>query len=900
VVFLEAADACCWTVSSLSGSVGGVLTFLFTDVVGSTQRWQADRDAMAGALAAHDDVMGQAVLRHGGRVFKHTGDGVCAVFGSPAGAVEAARVAQRDVELPVRIGIHSGEAQEREGDFFGPTLNRCARLMDAGHGGQILLSEVTHALLPGIEVVDLGEYRLKDLPTSERIYQLGTARHPPLRAKASVSTLPPSLTDLIGRDELVAEVGRRLECERLVTLVGVGGVGKTRVAVAAAETLAPRQDLTVFVDLGSVSDGADVGAAVARSLELTTPSPDALGLALGGRTVLLVLDNCEHVLDDVVALIEGAFRASTSVRVLATSREALGVAGEWLVAVPGLGSDGAASPAVSLFVARAAAAAPGFGLEDLDVQVVEELCRRLDGIPLAIELAAARVTTMTPVELVGRLDERFRVLTGGRRRRARDRHRTLRETIDWSYRLLEPDEQQALRLLSVFPSSFSLAGATAVLGDTDEFAVLDILGALVDKSLLGHVEEDGLARYRFLETIRSYGTNRLDEAGEHDSAATRMGQHLVETVTRVVNDMFTASGDVAARLHVEIPNLRRALDDALGAEDLASATSLLAPLARIIHFTVWYTNGWAGEIVALARRQGVEPDLALRLLQASDAMLDHQFLALRSLLSDILARLHDHAESWWIYERLAVLNLAVADFATARHLLARHDAALSTQPVTADDRLFAQLEHRADEFRMRDWNTDSAVDDKLATLVEQGRAHRSRLVRGAAADVRAYAARAAGDPVECLTSSRESARCQYEGSAYWFSAVQLQASAYLKLDQLAHAVEVADMNIEHARRWGDRSALIMPIAAYATALHHVGEPEAAATLRGWLPHKLSTLFVDEIGALDDWLASALDPPRLDELTQRGGAMSPAELQQLARHVIGTHTSLGTPTHASSP
>jgi class 3 adenylate cyclase len=393
------------------------MTFLFTDIESSTRRWEDDPDGMAVALAAHDEVLARCVEVGGGRVFKHTGDGVCAVFESAGRAVAAAVEAQAALQLPVRMGLHTGEADRRGDDFIGTTLNRCARVMDAGHGGQVLLSAVTRVLVDGSECVDLGEYVLKGLAQPERIHQVGTEPFPALRSPRRASFLPSLLSTLVGRDDLVADVVARLDNARLVTLVGVGGVGKTRVAVAAAEQVAADHDLGIFVDLTEVSDADDVQAAFARSLGLSSPTMESIGVALSGRRVLIVLDNCEHVLDAAADLVSDVLDLSPTSTVLATSREGLAVDGEHLVAVPSLDALDDGSTAFALFVDRARIADATFSLRDGDVSHVAEICRRLDGLPLAIELAAARVGVLSVSDLAGRLDARFEVLTGGRRRR---------------------------------------------------------------------------------------------------------------------------------------------------------------------------------------------------------------------------------------------------------------------------------------------------------------------------------------------------------------------------------------------------------------------------------------------------------------------------------------------------
>ncbi|HYL50712.1 MAG TPA: adenylate/guanylate cyclase domain-containing protein, partial [Acidimicrobiia bacterium] len=477
-----------------AGGQSHTQTFLFTDVEGSTTRWQADGASMARALADHDDVLNEVIRAHGGEVFKHTGDGVCAAFASVTAAVEAALVAQSRLTLPVRMGLHTGEPESRAGDYFGMTLNRCARIMDAGHGGQILLSSVTRALVDDMECRDLGAHRLKGLSRPEHIFQLGHAEFAPLRVAEVAPTVPVALSSTVGRETLVAEVGVLLSSQRLVTLAGVGGVGKTRVAVLLVEQCASEFDLVTFVELAEVSDASGLLPALGRATNLASPSLDSVTTALSERRVLVVLDNCEHVIDAVADLVETMLSTSPTLTVLATSREGLAVDGEHLVAVPALAIHHGAA---DLFATRARSVDPAFDLER-HRETVEEICRRLDGLPLAIELAAARIAVLDPESLLARLDERFDVLTGGRRRRSRDRQRTLRETVAWSYQLLDDDERDAFARWSVFAGTFDLEAAGAVLAprSADAAVAIDLVDALVAKSLLVAVQIDGLHRYR--------------------------------------------------------------------------------------------------------------------------------------------------------------------------------------------------------------------------------------------------------------------------------------------------------------------------------------------------------------------------------------------------------------------
>jgi predicted ATPase len=503
----------------------GVVTFLFTDIEGSTRRWEADADLMRKALVTHDEMLHTAIEKHDGFVFKHTGDGVCAAFASPRSAVDAAIAAQRALELPVRMGIATGEAELREGDYFGVVLNRAARVMAAGHGGQILLADSTAGLLSGVDLVDLGPRRLRDLPTAVGLFQVRAAGlrtdFPSLRAlDASPGNLRPAVTSFIGRESEVAELQAAVKAHRLMTLTGVGGVGKTRLAVEVAARLADEfPDGVWFFDLAAVADPAAVPDAVAAVLGIIQQPgksvANSVAAALEGRVRLLVFDNCEHVVDSVADLVEAILAASATVRILATSREGLGVSEEQLWRVPSLDvNSGTESAAVNLFLDRAQSVVSDFSLaQSGEADAVVEICRRLDGIPLAIELAASRMASMTINEVRDRLDQRFRLLVGSRR--GLSRHQTLRHAVAWSYDLLDDAEKPLLERCSVFAGGFDLESACAVAGsDQDEFEVLNLLDALVRKSLLVADRSAGRTRFSMLETIRQFAEEQLVAGGE--------------------------------------------------------------------------------------------------------------------------------------------------------------------------------------------------------------------------------------------------------------------------------------------------------------------------------------------------------------------------------------------------
>jgi predicted ATPase/class 3 adenylate cyclase len=514
------------------------VTFLFTDIQGSTRMWESDADAMRAALAVHDDLMRSVVQAHRGTVFKHTGDGVCAVFESAHDAIDAAMAAQRQLELPVRMGIASGEVQERDGDYFGQTLNRVARVMSAGHGGQIVVSDSSAALVGGVDLVDLGEHRLRDLAASERLFQVrgdGLASvFPPLRTlDATPGNLPVQLTSFVGRELEVKEVGELVRAHRLVTLTGAGGVGKTRLSVQVAAELAHEfPDGIWVVELATIGDPAAVPDAVATVMGVT-PAPNAsvtesIAAALSGKRLLLVLDNCEHVLSAAADLADTILSRATTFQVLATSREGMRLPAEHVWPVPPLDAQaGAHAPAVELFVQRAQAVRPSFSLDDLDeVAAVTTICQDLDGIALAIELAAARMVSMSAQEVRDHLGDRFRLLSGSGR--GPQHHQTLRAAVTWSYDLLEDDERYLLDRCSVFAGGFDVAAAVHVSADArmDRFAVLDLLDSLVRKSLITAEPLAGQTRYGLLETIRQFGEEQLNREGATDAVRTLHASHF--------------------------------------------------------------------------------------------------------------------------------------------------------------------------------------------------------------------------------------------------------------------------------------------------------------------------------------------------------------------------------------
>lgn len=537
------------------------MTFLFTDIEGSTRRWESDADAMRHALSAHDETLRGEVESHGGFLFKHTGDGVVAAFASPKSAVDAAIEAQRRLELPVRMGIATGEAALQDGDYFGAVLNRAARVMAAGHGGQILVADSTAALVSGVDLVELGLRRLRDVPVPVGLFQVCAEglreNFPPLRAlDTSPGNLRRASTSFVGRDAEIGELEDAVRTHRLVTLTGVGGVGKTRLAVEVATRISDEfPDGVWLFELATVTDPSAVPDAVAAILGITQQAgmtlTESIAMALEGRVRLLVFDNCEHVLDASADLITAILDTSATSRILATSREALGMPDEQVWRVRSLDVESAGD----LFVERARNVAQGFSADEPDA--VTEICRRLDGIPLAVELAASRMASMTAAEVRDRLDHRFRLLVGSRR--GLERHQTLRHAVQWSYDLLDEPEKDLLARCSVFAGGFDLESACAVSDFDDEFATLDLLDALVRKSLVSADSSSGHTRYSMLETIRQFAEEQLAAGG---AAADVRGAHA-DFFARKAEAVYAVWDSPRQKqaydwFAMELPNLRTA------------------------------------------------------------------------------------------------------------------------------------------------------------------------------------------------------------------------------------------------------------------------------------------------------------------------------------------------------
>jgi predicted ATPase/Tfp pilus assembly protein PilF len=637
----------------VSALPSGTVTFLFTDIESSTRLWEQHPELMAVALVRHEGLLRSAIEASGGCVFKTGGDSFCAAFTSAGHAVTAAAAAQRSLHaevwpdgatIRVRMALHTGECQERDGDYFGPEVNRTARLEDIAHGGQVVLSRTTAGVVrdqlpPEMRLVDLGLHRLKDLDRPEEVHQLAIdgvpSQFPPLRSKRTdtPTNLTEPLSSFVGRQPEIAEIATLLKRHRLVTLVGSGGIGKTRLATEVGRSLLGAADDGVWlVELAAVSDPDLVASEVLRDLDIGEQSGkravETLVEVLANQGRLIILDNCEQVADGCAAVVTAVMRRCAETKLLLTSREPLRVDGEAIYRVPSLSlppehvddaDDLAGSGAVALFVERVSAQASVSQLSDDNAPLVAAVCRRLDGMPLALELATARLRSMSLRQLHDRLEQRFGLLTGGSRV-ALPRHQTLRALVDWSYDLLPAAEQAMFRRVSVFVDGFDIEAAERVccLGDMLAPDVADRLASLVDKSLVVAEPYEDAVRYRLQETLRQYGAERLAEAepgpsgvAEADLVAAAHADHYLafaEQVGPALEGRFVHQW--VRRIDVEELNLRAAIEHSLAGVE--GAERVLSQFWTLRHY--WhYARQPAQALVLLERAReqagpGITPE----------------------------------------------------------------------------------------------------------------------------------------------------------------------------------------------------------------------------------------------------------------------------------------------------
>lgn len=630
----------------------GLLTFAFTDVVGSTRLWERVPEAARRALARHYDLVRTAVAANHGSIFKTVGDGCCCVFDDPNDAVRASLAIQRSLhdepwpsevgELQVRIGIHTGAAHAENGDYFGPTLNRVARLMSAAHGGQVVLSAATAELVRDAVceeggLIDLGAHRLKDLAEPQHIYQLGAVGlaaefPPPATLDAHPNNLPSQLSTFIGRLEECARLRWLLASNRLVTICGLGGVGKTRLAIQiAADTIGSYADGAWIVRLADISDPALVAHAVASALHVKPLPGEAIVQTLceqlRHRSMLLVLDNAEHLLPAAAEMARALLSSCPNLTIVATSREPLHLTGEQIVRIGRM----VAEDATSLFLSRA----------NLDAgdRYVSHICDELDGLPLAIEIAAGRIGTLTTKQLDARLNSMLPLLVS-KDASQEARHQTLQATIEWSYRLLNPKEQRFFALLSVFEGGFTLEACEAVAwaGEEDDPAY-ELLDALVDKSFVWAEPDGDSMRYRLLEVLHRFAASKLEESGEAELAhqlhfayfkglADQWGSWRSPEEEHAFLEAFAP----------ELPNVRSALDWGMDRQNPLPAFELLlkAGLYWQLHCSIAEARSWLARACAKAGPQPTAIHAKMLRRASTFATIEDDYAAARRLAQDAM------------------------------------------------------------------------------------------------------------------------------------------------------------------------------------------------------------------------------------------------------------------------
>ena len=874
----------------------GTVTFLMSDIEGSTRRWADQPDSMRAALARHDDVIADAVESNGGWLFKHTGDGIVAAFGSARAAIDAAIAAQRRLELPVRMGICSGAAELRGDDYFGPALNRAARTMEVGHGGQILVAASTASLIESADLIDLGEHRLRDLSQPQRIWQAratGLRRDfPPLRTlDAAAGNLPPQSTSFLGREHDIAEISAMVRRTRLVTLTGVGGVGKTRLALQVAAAVSPNfQGGSWQVQLASVLDASATGHAVAAVFGVTQQQGQTIEQSivesLGGRQLLLILDNCEHLINEAAALSRAIIDRCPGVTLLATSREALTIEGEQIYPVAPLGfRDGIHSAAVELFVERARAVVPDFSINGHGDDV-SQICRRLDGIPLAIELAAARIRAMSPAQIRARLDDRFRLLTGGPRY-GLERHQTLRHAVQWSFDLLTPSERAVLSRCAVFAGGFSLEAAEHVCAGAEagEADILDLLDGLVRKSLVSVDRSDAIVRYSLLETIRQFAEEQLTAMHESEAVRNRHAQYFAAD-SRVNFELWRSPRQIEAYrwLDREMGNLRAAFRWAVDRGDIETAGNLASNLGDIGLFQLRdEVKFWAAEIVDAARRVRHRrlPMILTWVASAawySELRLDTALDYAREALE--LSENPDFDSFIWAHADQAFIAALRGNF----DLCAERAHAGANHPVDAQqDRLLTALrgyflalagQH---DVAMRMVDADAAAAEATGIPYSIAIAYYSK--GRAFAEAEPTTAIAAYE--HAISIARDS------GNRFWEQLVVADMAALqARAGNPATALITFRQMLDLWQGAPDAMGIAHGVGGLIILFERLGRAADAVTLHAALMHFLPSLqMLEELPAAIERAKTALDDATFDAAARRGAAMDFRDMTEFARTEI---------------
>jgi predicted ATPase/class 3 adenylate cyclase len=905
----------------------GTVTFLFTDLEVSTRLWDQEPDAMHAALARHDAILRDAVAVHGGQVVKGRGDGVHAVFATVDGAIGAAIDAQVGMAaeswevsepLRVRIGIHSGGAELRDGDYFGSAVNRAARLGAVAHGGQIVCSQATADLvrdsLPAsVELVDLGDHTLRDLARPERVFQVA---HPGLEREfarlasldAFRGNLPVQVTSFVGRDEDVARVVGMLDEMSLVTLIGAGGVGKTRLAVQVAAEVMPRfADGAWFCELAAAEDSDAMAQVVAATLGCRQHAglslADSIVEYVKFRELLLVLDNCEHLLDDAGALADAVLRVCPRVTVLATSREALDVAGERVVrvrsldapAVSAAGEELVQSAAVELFADRCRDAGVELTWDASQWAAVAEICRRVDGIPLAIELAAARTVSMSPVDIAAYLDERFRLLTGKRRGRV-ERHQTLRATVEWSYQLLARDERVVFDRVGVFAGSFDGPAAVAVGGggDLDGWEVTEALSSLVAKSMLSvETGPDGTSRYAMNETLRQFARERLDQSDDTDRWRRAHAQYYASWAHDAGYGL-TGPDDVLwlARLRVELDNVRAAVGWSLDRDDPEEqelGLRILASLAEGRDARNMGLGALAAQAVPVAEASRPELRTPVLVVAANYEWNQGRVECARNLAH---AAMRDGIIAPTVNPFAPYQAAVTFEMTAGNHARALEIADDARAEFDAIDNLYARsfvLSGIAMFEAMAGRIDDARADAEGA--VELARRSGNRNVLANAHHATAWAIQR-DDPAAALAAAEQGLDLYRQFDLHSFAASSVMALAgglRARLGDDPGALELLHDAVVVGRDQGARPQLSAGLDWALSPLTRTGRPDVAATFlgaltRGALAGAGNFPPVDAArGRILERVRAVLGDDQTDELVARGATMSYDELVQYAIH-----------------
>jgi predicted ATPase/class 3 adenylate cyclase len=900
----------------------GTVTFLFTDIEGSTRLWEQHPEAMRAGLARHDACLRRAVLVSSGRVVKSTGDGLLAVFQSPLDALVAAAAGQRAIAgeawaetgpLAVRMGLHTGAAELRDGDYFGPAANRAARLTEAANGGQVLVSAAARELIgsdvpTGLGIVGLGKHRLRDLTQSEGIYQLiidGIASDfPPCRwADERLGNLPVRPTPFVGRAQERSRLMHALAEGKIVTVTGTGGVGKTRVAIEGAAAAADAYvDGVWFCDFAPITSPDQVVAVMAATLRVQVPPgttlEDAVIAHLSAKQLLLVLDNCEHVLEEASRLVHRIAGTCPSVGVLATSREALGIDGEQVshlapLTVPGPGTDAdtlASSDPIEMFLQRAQMARSELRLTEPTLRVVAEICRELDGIPLAIELAAGRVAALSPTEILDRLGERFRVLT--RSRASTQRHQTLHNAVEWSYSLLDARERQTFERLATFAGGFDVSAASAVAGsdDIEPLDVEDIVGELVAKSMVDADISDAGTRYRMLESLRQFALERLRASGEEEPCRRRHASFYAAFATRA-GDGLEGSGELKwrRRIALELAELRAAVTWALASTNGADRSIAFQIVASLAYLSVTDASSGVGSWATSSAEHEADLTHACRravLAAASmDAYASGDYERGRELArSAISSPSSGPAGGILPYAAIGLADVQAGNMEKAVECL--------REGTIAVDRSGATLRDRADARTLTALCAVFADERSLAREYADEALHLVRQAESPSA--RAHALAVVGyvldpdDPAGGLAAVEESVSLTQAGASDFAAGTALRKAAELRaaLGDRKHALAALRESVVRDYERGSKPPLLYTLYTASELLAELAHAEPATVLTGavtagpvaaFVSDRIQSGETERTQRLIAGLESVLGTEQYQAAIARGSAMSYEEL-----------------------